>query len=450
VYDGDSTDAPLLGTFCNYNVVNHLQSSNAEGALTFTFTSDNNTTKAGWKAHIESSPLGTVTFKITNGVDGISGALVSFANQLDSTNMDGEISFANVLSYGEKNYSISKQGYFTYTGTLNEIEGDTTITLLLEPLPDICFTVHDATTLLENVAMTFDGRTLYSDVNGSMTFVDVIPGTKTFYASKEGYVDTTGTIVVDNIDVCLNVSMRPKPTYEATILVNDANGLVSNALVVLGVDSLYTDASGTALFTGIFAGNYALTVKKEGYVNKSSALDIVDSDVDKEITLAFITYAAYFTVLHGEEAVADATISLLEHELTTSYYGEAFLNGIIPAVSIPYTVTHDAYNTYEGAFDLADHDVEIQVNLSPVGIDASSLKGIRVYPNPINKNKELFIASDGEIQQVLLLNLAGMQLINKKCNSKEYALKLSDIKSGIYILQLKMNGTWMFEKIIVE
>lgn len=55
IYDGLDTDAPLLGVYCNVNSPGRVTASNAAGALTFRFVSDDNTTGHGWAAWFSSA-----------------------------------------------------------------------------------------------------------------------------------------------------------------------------------------------------------------------------------------------------------------------------------------------------------------------------------------------------------------------------------------------------------
>lgn len=58
IYNGVNTAAPLIGTWCGTNSPGTIEASNAQGALTFQFQSDNSITKAGWKAVLSCSVVG--------------------------------------------------------------------------------------------------------------------------------------------------------------------------------------------------------------------------------------------------------------------------------------------------------------------------------------------------------------------------------------------------------
>ncbi len=54
VYDGLTTSSPLLGTFCGTNLPGFVKATNADGALTFSFYSDNDVSNNGWEAIVRS------------------------------------------------------------------------------------------------------------------------------------------------------------------------------------------------------------------------------------------------------------------------------------------------------------------------------------------------------------------------------------------------------------
>ena len=55
IYNGSSTTAPLMGTYCGTNSPGTVAATNASGALTFQFHSDYSETMQGWKALVNCS-----------------------------------------------------------------------------------------------------------------------------------------------------------------------------------------------------------------------------------------------------------------------------------------------------------------------------------------------------------------------------------------------------------
>ncbi|WP_264560116.1 gliding motility-associated C-terminal domain-containing protein [Flavobacterium sp. N2270] len=59
IYDGNSTAAPLLGTYTGTNMPPAFTSSAANGCLTFNFTSDGSVTGVGWTSNVTCAPVPT-------------------------------------------------------------------------------------------------------------------------------------------------------------------------------------------------------------------------------------------------------------------------------------------------------------------------------------------------------------------------------------------------------
>lgn len=74
IYDGNSTSAPLIGTFCGDNSPGAIMAENATGALTIEFHSDYSVTKPGWKALASSHA--TQQISLEPGWNGISTYLL--------------------------------------------------------------------------------------------------------------------------------------------------------------------------------------------------------------------------------------------------------------------------------------------------------------------------------------------------------------------------------------
>ena len=118
VYDGPTTNSPLIGTYSGTTVPGMLTSNAADGSLTFEFTSDSGQTAPGWNANVYCSALGlkdntfasleyypnpahnSVTISSPEGITNVT--VYNVAGQLllnkavNTTTMDADIaSFAN-------------------------------------------------------------------------------------------------------------------------------------------------------------------------------------------------------------------------------------------------------------------------------------------------------------------------------------------------------------------
>ncbi len=449
VYDGLNTSANQLGVFCNNGFKYIIQSQNPEGALTFKFTSDAGVTRSGWIGYITSSKKFKVTVNVSDGVNVIDSALVTVGNVTDTT-LTGMALFENVLALTKKDFTITKTGYFNYTGKLDEITGDTTITVLLQRLPDVCLTFVDGNTPLKGVWVKFDDRTDTTDVNGKVNFSDVQPGSKIFIASLYGYNDTSGIIDVNTSDICYNIKMSKAKPYKVHFYIYDLNGPLQDVEVSLGDSVKTTDKDGLTDFAGLYSADYVYTLMKDGYKGISNTLSVADSNLSLNIELLHYRYSASFYVFDNGSSVSGAAVKIHNDTLETSLLGKAIFYNLLPEQAIEYEVNKDGFNTVTGNFDVIDKDVAININLTHLGLSDKGDFYLRIYPNPLRHTTELNINSNLPVEELKLFNYTGSLLINKKGLSRENTINLSGLSKGIYILQIKSGNRLYFEKLMVE
>jgi hypothetical protein len=113
-----------------------------------------------------------------------------------------------------------------------------------------------------------------------MTF-SLVAGTYVATISKNGYVTQTPTITVAG-DMTTTATLLPM-TYTVTLSTTPASCIVTFET------QTKISTTGTATFTGITAGTYAVQVAKTGYYTQTDSLTI-SADTTKSYTLQLITY----------------------------------------------------------------------------------------------------------------------------------------------------------------
>ncbi|MGD9994544.1 MAG: C25 family cysteine peptidase [Salinivirgaceae bacterium] len=291
IYDGLTIDDPLLGSFCSNNMVDQVQSSNVDGALTFRFISDNSAEKAGWEAHLFSSPQHSLTFEISDGAE----AEILLDHRLMMADAAGTATFDYTLSEGEKEYTIKKAGYFTQSGKISKLSSDSTIQLVLEKLPDVEFFIQLAGEPLENVPVIFDERTLYTNENGLAVFDQVLSGTKVYVVSLDGFVEVTGAVVVGKTNVSQTVNLEPK-TYTVNFTIKNGDFNLADAYITVFDTSLATSIYGQASLDGILPQSaIQFSVLKDGFNAYQGAFDVIAADVSVEVDLTPVGISERFT-----------------------------------------------------------------------------------------------------------------------------------------------------------
>jgi hypothetical protein len=103
------------------------------------------------------------------------------------------------------------------------------------------------------------------------------------------------------------------------------------------------------------------------------------------------------------------------------------------------TGTHQYYVTavYVGGESDPSNDIEVLLLIS--GIDAKSVGSARIFPNPASEF--VYIHTEEEIRSISIFNQSGQLLKTTKPAAFNQKVDISDINTGLYILQIEtMNG----------
>jgi hypothetical protein len=166
-------------------------------------------------------PTYTVTFAITTAAGAsIPDAAVTFNGV---ANAAGVYTFSNIAA-GTYNYTVTKSGYVTASGSFTVSAGTLTKAVALQPTPPsppsppptytvtFAFTTDAGTPILD-AAVTFNGVT---NAAGDYTFSNIAAGTYNYTVTKSGYVTTNGSLAVEG-DVVINEAL-----YVYTGIVRDS------------------------------------------------------------------------------------------------------------------------------------------------------------------------------------------------------------------------------------
>lgn len=94
------------------------------------------------------------------------------------------------------------------------------------------------------------------------------------------------------------------------------------------------------------------------------------------------------------------------------------------------------------------YEIEVFGSLVNAISNSQVVKDIRMYPNPVT-NRLYIPNTDAEIQTIRLYNPAGVCLLTQHKNT-DYSIDLSDLSSGIYLIQLNRKGSTITEKIVKQ
>ena len=205
----------------------------------------------------------TVTIK-TNPTN----CYVEFAGVQYDSGSTGSVSIENVEE-GEYYVVVAKDGYYRQQG-YKFVNGDETFSYTLESTSPPTYTVTIKTNPT-HCTVELDAGTVRiknSGSSGKAVFDDVLAGTHYITVSKSGYIRKQGYRTV-NGDVTFSYTLSPSsppppPTYTVTVKTNPTNCNVEFE----GHGTKNSGSSGKAVFTGVEAGSYYITVSKSGYIRQ--------------------------------------------------------------------------------------------------------------------------------------------------------------------------------------
>jgi len=178
VYDGTSTSSTSLGNFSGSSISDSFVATNADGALTFKFTSDYSTTKAGWEAYVS--------------CEGLPMELEAFAEKDTLCVYESMHLYAN---------ATGGSGNYTYTWSpADNLDDNTSATPLFTPteIGEYSYKVEvsDGTTvLIENVTFYVDECADVNEIIENVAAIYPNPASSTVYIEvNEGYNDLKVTI----------------------------------------------------------------------------------------------------------------------------------------------------------------------------------------------------------------------------------------------------------------
>jgi len=230
-----------------------------------------------------------IFFWVTDGGPmGLSGVDVTIDGVTVTGGFDG-LSVFEGYAAGDYDWTASKDGYVTQTGTVTVVDQNVEVFVAMELAPttfDIFFWVTEEGNPmgLSGVDVTIDGVTVTSEFDGLALFLAYEPGDYDWTASKTGYVTQSGTVTVVDENVQVFVGM-PIMKYSVMFIVEDGTNSIEGAIVsFIGTDGV-TNENGEATFIEVPTGSYDYTITMDGYIAESGNVEVNDTDVTVNVFL---------------------------------------------------------------------------------------------------------------------------------------------------------------------
>jgi hypothetical protein len=361
-------------------------------------------------------PTFTVTFEVEdeNG-NAISDAAIIF----DGDELDPGVYVVEEVLAGEYPFTVSREGYITWVSTIEVVDEDVTVAVILEAIPlyTITFAIEDEEgNAIADATVTFDGEQFPA---GEYVVEDIPEGTYDYTVSKEGYYDVDGQVTITEEDITLNIVMQllPEPVFTLTFVVEDEDGVaITDAVVTFDGDEL---AAGEYVIEDLPAGVYDYSINREGYYEITGEATVIDEDLTVNVVMLAIpepTYTITFEVEDEEgNAINDAVITFEGEELPA---GEYVVEDLL-AGTYTYTVAREGYYEVNGETTIED-DITITVVMWAI-------------PDPTYSVTFIIEDEDGNSITDALITFNGAEL-----PAGEYVI--TDLEPGTYSYLIQREG----------
>jgi hypothetical protein len=287
-----------------------------------------------------------------------------------------------------------------------------------------------------------EGLTAYYDFNEESGWV--LPD---YFGNYDGVLMAmTGDEWVES-DVC-------EAGFEITFTVIDelTSEPVEGAEVNLEGVLKTTDENGVATYTNYDPGNYIYNVTHPDYYDASGEVEVIDQDITEEVLLPpIVYYSMTFVVTEdpGSMPVDSAIVNVGGLLKYTDETGMVTFDGYLPG-TYNYNVSKPGYFLVPGTATITDDDLTIEVTLVISQIDESNQSTFKIYPNPAQET--LFIDHPGAARelQVRILTPDGRCVSDLSDLSKNEPLKVPNLTSGLYFVEITLEGERTLKKLMIE
>jgi len=303
---------------------------------------------------------------------GLSGVDVTIGDVTITSGFDGLALFEGYAP-GDYDYSASKDGYVTQSGTVTIVDQNIMEFVVLNPalLYDMFFWCSEEGSPmgLSGVDVTIDGVTVTSGFDGLALFEGYAPGDYDYSASKDGYVTQSGSVTIVDENIMEFVVLSPAPLYDMFFWCSEEGSPMglSGVDVTIGDVTITSGFDGLALFEGYAPGDYDYSASKEGYVTQTGMVTIVDENIMEFVVLSpALLYDMFFWC--SEEGspmgLSGVDVTIDDVTVTSGFDGLALFEGYAPG-DYDYSASKDGYVTQSGMVTIVDENIMEFVVLSP-------------------------------------------------------------------------------------
>jgi len=434
---GSSQNADLITPefdFTNYTAVNisfeHLFKSNngATAKLQYSLNNGTNwTTIKEWSASVGTTNAPAFYVKDISGIAGEASVTFSF------------------------NYNGANDGYWCIDD------------LLIANSFAVSVNVSDVDTIaIPNATVSLGEKVLTTNFAGNVMFRSVSNTTHEFSVSADGYVNQSGTVVVDNTNAYLNINLQTPPSTDASldsllvagVMIESFNSGIFMYNIQLAPGT--TDLPLVSAVTNHIAAEFIIT--QATLETLTATVEVTAEDESTKLTYYVIfeilpdpTYTVTFSITNeNNDPVPYVTVSMLEMLRSADTEGVAIFTEVPSVGDTVFEVTSNEYNTYSGRVNIVDADVDVDVVLLKTGINDNLNSLMQVYPNPTSRFINIEIANTKVPAQLSVVDFNGKVVFKKTNMTNSETIDLKGNAVGVYFVNLTIDNETYTERVVLK
>lgn len=440
VYNGNSTAAPLMGTFSTNP--GSITSSAVDGSLTFVFTSDGSVVYSGWSATLScvSPPVNDLVCNaISVPVDGS----VNTYNNGGAGVEAGETAIAPMATgynttdgWGESTLSFTTWFTFTAPSSGNVTVSSTDIEF------DGQIAIYEATSCSDFATFSLiaanDDAMDFTSQSPSFTVCGLTPGTTYYLMFDSGSTFASGafslaitplTTNAGTVDATIDACSGETVDLFTGITGNDLGGTWYEMIPTVGLSG--SDFNTTGLAYQVFDFEYVVVNGCSSDTSYAQVHIYGPSNAGNDGTLT-VCRNEVFNLLDGLSGTVD---------LGGTWYdpnNQAIVGNTVTASNIPGQFNYD-YITSNGVCPNDTANVLVDVQTCTVGLSEINFAQLNVYPNPTSGI--FFITNEGstELFSYEIMDLNG-RIIRAASNSingtQATEIDLRGNENGLYFVRI--------------
>lgn len=275
----------------------------------------------------------------------------------------------------------------------------------------------DSGNLVPGFRISVGNNIVLTNENGEAV-ISVPNGEYSYTATKDKYDTATGSFVVLNAPVFIDIVTSPAP-YTLFVKIDDeSRNPVSGVLVTAEEKETSTDINGNASLK-LKNGLHNLTIEKLGYVTVNQTILINDEDLSINITIRLRAWTTVIKVLDETNIpIQGVLVSVGENQALTDNRGEVQIG--LKNGNYNVTLKKIGYNTVYETIVVQNQQISVSYKMSLFDFEVGVV--VTGADSRLPLNNILVQVNDG-VWQALTNNQGGVQFLLK---NGEYILKISD------------------------